>query len=46
MRQTRGLKPSQKDDFAINQTEAFERQYNQIKFAIGGNPEFLLLFCH
>ena len=43
MRQTRGLKPSQKDDFAINQTEAFERQYNQIKFAIGGTGIFITI---
>ena len=40
MRQTRGLKPSEKDDFAINQTEAFEKQYNQIKLAIGGTGIF------
>ena len=43
MRQTRGLKPSQKDDFAINQTEAFERLYNQIKFAIGGTGIFITI---
>ena len=43
MRQTRGLKPSQKDDFAINQTEAFERQYNQSKFAIGGTGIFITI---
>ena len=43
MRQTRGLKPSEKDDFAINQTEAFERQYNQIKFAIGGTGIFITI---
>ena len=43
MRQTRGLKPSQKDDFAINKTEAFERQYNQIKFAIGGTGIFITI---
>ena len=43
MRQTRGLKPSQKDDFAINQTEAFERQYNQIKLAIGGTGIFITI---
>ena len=43
MRQARGLKPSQKDDFAINQTEAFERQYNQIKFAIGGTGIFITI---
>ena len=43
MRQLRGLKPSEKDDFAINQTEAFERQYNQIKFAIGGTGIFITI---
>ena len=31
MRQIRGLKPSQKNDFAINQTTAFESQYNKLK---------------
>ena len=36
MRQIRGLKPSEKDDFAVNQTMAFENIYNGIKFAIGG----------
>lgn len=43
MRQLRGLKPSEKDDFAINQTEAFERQYRQIKFAIGGTGIFITI---
>ena len=43
MRQLRGLKPSEKDDFAINQTEAFERQYKQIKFAIGGTGIFITI---
>ena len=43
MRQTRGLKPLEKDDFAINQTEAFEKQYNQIKFAIGGTGIFITI---
>ena len=43
MRQTRGLKPSEKDDFAINQTEAFEKQYNQIKLAIGGTGIFITI---
>ena len=43
MRQARGLKPSEKDDFAINQTEAFEKQYNQIKLAIGGTGIFITI---
>tara|TARA_B100001964_G_scaffold242154_1_gene316218 strand:- start:1059 stop:2273 length:1215 start_codon:yes stop_codon:yes gene_type:complete len=43
MRQTRGLKPLEKDDFAINQTEAFEKQYNQIKLAIGGTGIFITI---
>ena len=43
MRQIRGLKPSEKDDFAVNQTEAFEKQYNQIKFAIGGTGIFITI---
>ena len=41
MRQIRGLKPKEKDDFAVNQTEAFESTYNQIKFAIGGVGIFI-----
>ncbi len=36
MRQLRQLKPNEKDNFAINQQEAFEKQYNTIKYAIGG----------
>ena len=36
MRNMRGLKPNQKDDFAINQTKAFEKQYLALKIAIGG----------
>ena len=41
MRQIRGLKPKEKDDFAVNQTEAFESTYNRIKFAIGGVGIFI-----
>ena len=41
MRQIRGLKPTEKDDFAVNQTMAFENVYNQIKFAIGGVGIFI-----
>ena len=43
MRQIRGLKPSQKNDFAINQTKAFETQYNKLKLAIGGTGYFITL---
>ena len=43
MRSIRGLKPGEKDDFAINQTEAFEKQYNQIKLAIGGTGIFITI---
>ncbi len=43
MRQIRGLKPSQKNDFAINQTKAFESQYNKLKLAIGGTGFFITL---
>ena len=43
MRQIRGLKPSQKNDFAINQTKAFEAQYNTLKVAIGGKGFFITL---
>ncbi|MFQ6611872.1 MAG: ABC transporter permease [Fidelibacterota bacterium] len=41
MRRLRGLKPSEKDDFAINQQEAFESQYRAIKLAIGGTGVFI-----
>ena len=41
MRQIRGLKPRVKDDFAINQTKAFETQYNSLKMAIGGTGLFI-----
>ena len=43
MRQIRGLKPSQKNDFAIIQTKAFEAQYNTLKVAIGGTGFFITL---
>ena len=43
MRQIRGLKPNQKNDFAINQTKAFEAQYNTLKVAIGGTGFFITL---
>ena len=43
MRNIRGLKPSQKNDFAINQTKAFEKQYNTLKIAIGGTGTFITL---
>ena len=43
MRKIRGLKPSEKSDFAINQTKAFEAQYNTLKLAIGGTGYFITL---
>ena len=43
MRRIRGLKPGEKDDFAINQTKAFETQYNALKFAIGGTGLFITI---
>ena len=43
MRHIRGLKPSEKNDFAINQTKAFEKQYNTMKVAIGGTGVFITL---
>ena len=43
MRHIRGLKPNQKNDFAINQTKAFEKNYNTLKFAIGGTGTFITL---
>lgn len=41
MRHLRGLKPSQGNDFAINQTKAFEKQYGALKIAIGGTGFFI-----
>ena len=35
MRHIRGLKPNEENDFAINQTKAFEKQYTTLKIAIG-----------
>ena len=43
MRHIRGLKPNEKNDFAINQTKAFEKQYNTLKVAIGGTGVFITL---
>ena len=43
MRHIRGLKPNQKNDFAINQTKAFEKNYNTLKLAIGGTGTFITL---
>ena len=43
MRHIRGLKPSEKNDFAINQTKIFEKQYNTLKMAIGGTGVFITL---
>ena len=43
MRHLRGLKPTQKNDFAINQTKAFEKQYQGLKLAIGGTGLFITL---
>lgn len=41
MRRIRGLRPQEKDDFAINEQEAFRTQYNAIKLAIGGTGIFI-----
>ncbi len=41
MRRIRGIRPGDKDDFAINQQAAFQDQYNAIKFAIGGTGLFI-----
>ena len=41
MRHIRGLKPNEKNDFAINQTKAFEKQYTALKVAIGGTGLFI-----
>ena len=43
MRHIRSLKPSMKNDFAINQTKAFEKQYMALKLAIGGTGTFITL---
>ncbi len=36
MRSIRGLKPAEKDNFAINQQEAFRQQFSAIKMGISG----------
>jgi putative ABC transport system permease protein len=41
LRKLRGLRPEEPDNFAINQQEAFETQYNAIKLAIGGTGIFI-----
>ena len=41
LRRLRGLRPEEPDNFAINQQEAFETQYNAIKLAIGGTGIFI-----
>lgn len=41
MRRIRGLHPGEKDNFAVNQQEAFQKQYNSIKLAIGGTGIFI-----
>ncbi|MBC8216542.1 MAG: ABC transporter permease [Candidatus Marinimicrobia bacterium] len=41
MRRLRGLHPQEKDNFAINRQEAFRKQYNMIKYAIGGTGIFI-----
>jgi len=41
LRRLRGLRPDEPDNFAINQQEAFEQQYNAIKLAIGGTGIFI-----
>lgn len=41
MRQIRGLKLTEKDDFSINQSATMEAQYKAIKLAIGGTGIFI-----
>ena len=43
MRRVRGLKPMEKNDFAINQTKAFENEYGKLKLAIGGTGLFITI---
>ena len=47
MRHIRGLKPNEENDFAINQTKAFEKQYTTLKIAIGGywNLYYIIVAC-
>ncbi|HBN45528.1 MAG TPA: ABC transporter permease [Candidatus Marinimicrobia bacterium] len=41
MRNLRGLHPEEKNDFAINQQDAFRQQYQTMKIAIGGTGIFI-----
>ena len=41
IRNLRRLKPSEKDNFGINQSSTLEAQYNAIKLAIGGTGIFI-----
>ena len=41
IRQLRRLKPTEKDDFGINQSSTLEAQYKAIKLAIGGTGLFI-----
>ncbi len=41
MRRLRGLGPEEKNDFAINQQDAFRQQYQTMKIAIGGTGLFI-----
>ena len=41
LRQLRRLKPTEKDDFGINQSSTLEAQYKAIKLAIGGTGIFI-----
>ena len=41
MRVIRGLKPTEKDNFALNHSSTFESQYRAIKLAIGGTGIFI-----
>ena len=43
MRRIRGLGPRERNDFAINEQEAFRTQYNTIKLAIGGTGVFITI---
>ena len=41
LRRLRGLHPGEKNDFAINQQDAFRQQYQTMKLAIGGTGIFI-----
>lgn len=41
MRRLRGLRPEEKNDFAVNQQDAFRQQYQTMKIAIGGTGLFI-----